>query len=83
MTGLKNRKAFEKCLEKIQDDSLLLENALLLFIDITGLKEINDTYGMQLGDEAVIRTARSIQAAGNMLSEQQAECFRIHSDGSF
>ncbi len=34
MTGLKNRKAFEKCLEKIQEDSLLLGNALLLFIDI-------------------------------------------------
>ena len=80
MTGLKNRKAFEKCLEKIQDDSLLLENALLLFIDIAGLKEINDTYGMQLGDEAVIRTARSIQTAGNMISEQQAECFRIDGD---
>ena len=42
---------------------LLLENALLLFIDIAGLKEINDIYGMQLGDEAVIRTARSIQTA--------------------
>ena len=80
MTGLKNRKAFEKCLEKIQEDSLLLGNALLLFIDIAGLKEINDTYGMQLGDEAVIRTARSIQAAGNMISEQQAECFRIDGD---
>lgn len=35
---------------------------------------------MQLGDEAVIRTARSIQTAGNMISEQQAECFRIDGD---
>ncbi len=79
MTGLKNRKAFEKCLEKIQM-ILITGKCFTLFIDIAGLKEINDTYGMQLGDEAVIRTARSIQTAGNMISEQQAECFRIDGD---
>ena len=60
MTGLKNRKAFEKCMEEVQEDAILLKNALLLFIHIDGLKEINDMNGMQMGDEAVIRIARSI-----------------------
>lgn len=76
MTGLKNRKAFEKCMEEVQEDAILLKNALLLFIHIDGLKEINDMNGMQMGDEAVIRTARSIQAAGKSL-EPNAESFRI------
>ena len=60
---MKNRKAFEQQLDQLQQDAMLLENALLIFIDIANLKTINDTYGMQIGDEAVIRTARSIQAA--------------------
>ena len=64
MTGMKNRKAFEQCMEEIQEAAILLKNALLLFIHIDGLKKINDMNGMQMGDEVVIRTARSIQIAG-------------------
>ena len=80
MTGLKNRKAFEQQLDQLQQDVMLLENALLIFIDIVNLKTINDTYGMQIGDEAVIRTARSIQAAESAACEQHTECFRIAGD---
>ena len=76
MTGLKNRKAFELCMEKIQKDAILLKNALLLFVHIDGLKKINDMNGMQMGDEAVIRTARSIQTAVHFL-EPIAESFRV------
>lgn len=80
MTGMKNRKAFEQQLDQLQQDVMLLENALLIFIDIANLKTINDTYGMQIGDEAVIRTARSIQAAESDACEQHTECFRIAGD---
>lgn len=80
MTGMKNRKAFEQQLDQLQQDVMLLENALLIFIDIANLKTINDTYGMQIGDEAVIRTARSIQAAESAACEQHTECFRIAGD---
>lgn len=80
MTGMKNRKAFEQQLDQLQQDAMLLENALLIFIDIANLKTINDTYGMQIGDEAVIRTARSIQAAESDACEQHTECFRIAGD---
>ena len=80
MTGMKNRKAFEQQMDQIEQDVMLLENALLIFIDIANLKTINDTYGMQIGDEAVIRTARSIQAAESAACEQHTECFRIAGD---
>lgn len=77
MTGMKNRKAFEQCMEEIQEAAILLKNALLLFIHIDGLKKINDMNGMQMGDEVVIRTARSIQIAGKSL-ESDAESFRVN-----
>ena len=80
MTGLKNRKAFEQSVGKIQKEAALLENVLLLFIEIDGLKKINDMYGLQRGDEAVIRTARSIRPAENGSYEQQVQCFRIEGD---
>ena len=80
MTGLTNRKAFEQSVNKIQKEAALLENVLLLFIEIDGLKKINDMYGLQRGDEAVIRTARSIRPVENGSYEQQVQCFRIEGD---
>lgn len=77
MTGLKNRKAFEKYIKEIQEGKLRLENALLLFIEITGLKQINDIYGMKTGDEAVIQTARCIQKAADSDQRHRIESFRI------
>ena len=77
MTGLKNRKTFEKYIKEIQEGKLRLENALLLFIEITGLKQINDIYGMKTGDEAVIQTARCIQKAADSDQRHKIESFRI------
>ena len=77
MTGLKNRKAFEKYIKEIQEGKLRLENAMLLFIEITGLKQINDIYGMKTGDEAVIQTARCIQKAADSDQRHKIESFRI------
>lgn len=77
MTDMKNRKSFEKYLEEIQEDAILLENVLLLFVKIAELKKINDMSGRQMGDETVIRTARSIQSAERSVLEQQAVSFRV------
>ena len=77
MTGVKNRKAFDQYIEEIQEAAILLKNVLLLFIHIDGLKKINDMNGMQMGDEVVIWTARSIQIAGKSL-EPDAESFRVN-----
>ena len=77
MTGLKNRKAFKRYINDIQAVMGPFEDALLLFIDITGLKQVNDIHGMNRGDEIVIRTARCIQSAGLPVFEPKAEYFRI------
>ena len=77
MTDMKNRKSFEMYLEEIQEGKILLENVLLLFVKIAELKKINDMSGRQMGDETVIRTARSIQSAERSVLEQQAVSFRV------
>jgi diguanylate cyclase (GGDEF)-like protein len=77
MTDMKNRKSFEMYLEEIQEGAILLENVLLLFVKIAELKKINDISGRQMGDETVIRTARSIQSAERSVLEQQAVSFRV------
>ena len=80
MTDMKNRKSFEMYLEEIQEGAILLENVLLLFVKIAELKKINDMSGRQMGDETVIRTARSIQSAERSVLEQQAVSFRVEGD---
>lgn len=77
MTDMKNRKSFEMYLEEIQEGAILLENVLLLFVKIAELKKNNDMSGRQMGDETVIRTARSIQSAERSVLEQQAVSFRV------
>ena len=77
MTDMKNRKSFEMYIEEIQEGAILLENVLLLFVKIVELKKINDISGRQMGDETVIRTARSIQSAERSVLEQQAVSFRV------
>ena len=77
MTDMKNRKSFEMYLEEIQEGAILLENVLLLFVKIAELKKINDMSGRQMGDETVIRTARSIQSAERSVLEQKAVSFRV------
>lgn len=77
MTDMKNRKSFEMYIEEVQEGAILLENVLLLFVKIAELKKINDISGRQMGDETVIRTARSIQSAERSVLEQQAVSFRV------
>lgn len=80
MTDMKNRKSFEMYLEEIQEGAILFENVLLLFVKIAELKKINDMSGRQMGDETVIRTARSIQSAERSVLEQQAVSFHVEGD---
>lgn len=77
MTGLKNRRAFEQYIRNIRSERMPFEDALLLFIDIVGLKQINDIHGMNRGDETVIQTARCIQRLVSPSFESEARCFRI------
>jgi len=59
LVGLPNRRGFIRALERLIDRvGRYQENASLLFVDLDGLKVINDSFGHQAGDEALIQVAR-------------------------
>lgn len=59
LTGLWNRRGF---VDKVQG-YMSNHRAALLFIDLDGLKEINDTYGHDGGDEAIVVAAKILKDA--------------------
>lgn len=59
LVQLPNRRGFMRALERMIDRAnRYQEKAALLFVDLDGLKLINDTFGHQAGDEALIVVAR-------------------------
>lgn len=64
LTGLLNRRAaleaMERDLARARRDGSTL---LALFLDLDGLKELNDTHGHAAGDEAIQRTADALRAS--------------------
>lgn len=58
MTGLLNRNAF---LEKIKQFNLSGKHGALLVIDADNFKNINDVYGHQTGDKALITMVNALQ----------------------
>jgi diguanylate cyclase (GGDEF)-like protein len=59
LVGLPNRRGFMRALERLIDRvSRYQEKAALLFVDLDGLKVINDTFGHQAGDEALMQVAK-------------------------
>lgn len=57
-TGIKNRLAFEKEMEKYIKKS---KDAAIVVLDINYLKRINDKYGHKEGDEVIISASKIIQ----------------------
>jgi diguanylate cyclase (GGDEF)-like protein len=63
LTGLRNRLAFNAELEKAIARSRRNDwRAALLFIDLDGFKQVNDTMGHAAGDTLLIGTARRLKA---------------------
>jgi diguanylate cyclase (GGDEF)-like protein len=59
LIDLPNRRGFMRVLERLIDRVQRYgEDAALLFVDLDGLKDINDTFGHQAGDQALIQVAR-------------------------
>lgn len=61
LVGLPNRRAFTRNLERLIDRVRRYgDEAALLFVDIDGLKAINDRLGHLAGDQALIQIARRL-----------------------
>jgi diguanylate cyclase (GGDEF)-like protein len=59
LVGLPNRRGFVRTLERLIDRVARYgERAAILFVDLDGLKLINDSFGHVAGDEALIQVAR-------------------------
>lgn len=61
LTGFKNRKAYYKDIESIeQDQALSMQPVGVVFADVNGLKEVNDSLGHDAGDELIASVAKTL-----------------------
>lgn len=64
LTGLHNRRSFVTCLDqelKVARREADAKGIYLLFIDLDGFKQINDTLGHKVGDKALVEAARLLK----------------------
>ena len=62
LTGLFNRRAFEKKIQEEFDRSLRYHNPFsLLILDVDNFKTINDTYGHHGGDAALVKISETLR----------------------
>jgi diguanylate cyclase (GGDEF)-like protein len=58
LVDLPNRRGFMRALERFVDRAKRYgENAAMLFVDLDGLKTINDSFGHRAGDQSLIQVA--------------------------
>lgn len=58
LTGLRNRMAFNACAEEIENSAKDHDEINVIVMDINDFKNINDTYGHDVGDETLQMTAQ-------------------------
>ncbi len=64
LTGLRNRRSFDAFLERSLTEAAGKEDPVyLLILDLDRFKQVNDSYGHQVGDSLVQEVARRIRAA--------------------
>ncbi len=63
LTPLPNRRAFERELDRtLNSVARHGEPAAVLFVDLNGLKSINDTHGHKAGDAVILHVARELRS---------------------
>jgi len=64
LTGVLNRRAFDRHInDLVVRNTMKIQDAALLMIDIDDFKRINDTYGHQAGDRVLVAMANKIRQA--------------------
>ena len=53
LTGLKNRRGFERAVQELRASGKDFEGAALLVADVDHFKQVNDTHGHLLGDKVL------------------------------
>ena len=77
LTGLKNRLALEEDLpDLLTDAGELAARVAVLFIDLDGFKEVNDSLGHKAGDTLLLRAARRM----NYVVGQAGTTYRLGGD---
>lgn len=77
LTGLGSRAAYEAELIKLHGDRFRGKKYRVIFVDINGLKEINDENGHNAGDDAIKTVANSIK---DVFDNEDYKKFRIGGD---
>jgi len=68
LTGINNRKAFDKNIEDISNNKLPEDNFIFAMIDLDNFKKINDNFGHQEGDKTLIIAAEIILTEATKLN---------------
>ncbi|WP_167957343.1 GGDEF domain-containing protein [Anaerosporobacter faecicola] len=75
-TGVKNRNAYEKRLQQLNQDHSKLEHFWCVLLDVNHLKQVNDTLGHEKGDELIRMTANILSKT----TQDVGEIFRYGGD---
>jgi diguanylate cyclase (GGDEF)-like protein len=82
LTGLANRASFGRCLEQAVEAG---HEPTVVYIDLDGFKQVNDSFGHAAGDELLIEVARRLEACMDpsmMLARLGGDEFVVLVDGS-
>lgn len=76
LTDVFNRNAYENHLKELEKQELELQSTCIILFDINNMKEINDHYGHECGDQALKVCCHCILAAFG----KEGNCYRIGGD---
>lgn len=76
LTGLNNRAAFEREFSRISEKGDIGTKISLFMFDLNFLKEVNDQYGHQAGDQLIVGLAECIEKA----FDRFGTCYRLGGD---
>lgn len=76
LTDVFNRNAYENTLKRLEQQEMELRTTCVVLFDINNMKQINDNFGHEKGDQALKLCCRLIQNAFG----PQGSCYRIGGD---